>query len=201
MRGGVIESYSWRCTLEPTRATDGNGALEGGTRATVRMEIVPRYAVFAPIAWLNAKLFTAKFAKLGALVDAHVLEGAKSPYVKPASPADEQRVAAAVQRLKDDAVAPVLADKLGALVRDAPDADLVRMQPFAFADAWGVDRREVLRAFLKGVPAGLVEMRWGIICPSCMTSSQQARALEDIKPEGHCQLCDITFDLDLDRAV
>jgi class 3 adenylate cyclase len=44
-------------------------------------------------------------------------------------------------------------------------------------------------------------MRWGIICPSCMTSSQQARALEDIKPEGHCQLCDITFDLDLDRAV
>ena len=201
MRGGVIESYSWRCTLEPTRATDGGGGLEGGTRATVRMEIVPRYAVFAPIAWLNAKLFTAKFARLGAMVDAHVLEGAASPYVKPASPADEQRIAAAVQRLKDDAVAPVLADKLGALVRNAPDADLVRMRPFAFADDWGDDRRDVLRAFLKGVPAGLVEMRWGIICPSCMTSSQQARALEDIKPEGHCQLCDITFDLDLDRAV
>jgi hypothetical protein len=65
----------------------------------------------------------------------------------------------------------------------------------------GDDRREVLRAFLKAVPAGLVELRWGIICPSCMTSSQQVRALEDIKPEGHCQLCDITFDLDLDRAV
>jgi class 3 adenylate cyclase len=201
MRGGVIESYSWRCTLEPTRATDGAGGLEGGTRATVRMEIVPRYAVFAPIAWINAKLFTAKFAKLGAMVDAHVLEGAASPYVKPASPADERRIAAAVQRLKDDAVAPLLADKLGALVRDAPDADLVRMRPFAFADDWGDDRRDVLRAFLKGVPAGLVEMRWGIICPSCMTSSEQARALEDIKPEGHCQLCDITFDLDLDRAV
>jgi len=201
MRGGAVESYTWRCTLEPTSAGDGAGALEGGTRATVRMEIVPRYAVFAPIAWINARLFTAKFAKLGAMVDAHVLEGAASPYVKPASPADEQRIAAAVQRLKDDAVAPVLADKLGVLVRDAPDADLVRMRPFAFADEWGDDRREVLRAFLKGVPAGLVEMRWGIICPSCMTSSQQARALEDIKPEGHCQLCDITFDLDLDRAV
>jgi len=201
MRGGAIESYSWRCTLAPTSATDGAGALEGGTLATVRMEIVPRYAVFAPIAWINAKLFTAKFAKLGAMVDAHVLEGASSPYVKPASPADEQRIAAAVQRLKDDGVAPVMADKLGALVRDAPDADLVRMRPFAFADEWGDERRDVLRAFLKGVPAGLVEMRWGIICPSCMTSSQQARALEDIKPEGHCQLCDITFDLDLDRAV
>ncbi len=201
MRGGPVASYTWRCTLEPTSAGDHPGALEGGTRATVRMEIVPRYAVFAPIAWLNARLFTAKFAELGALVDAHVLEGAASPYVKPASPADEQRIAAAVQRLKDDGVAPLLADKLGALVRDAPDADLVRMRPFAFADDWGDERRDVLRAFLKAVPAGLVEMRWGIICPSCMTSSQQARALEDIKPEGHCQLCDITFDLDLDRAV
>jgi class 3 adenylate cyclase len=201
MRGGPVASYTWRCTLEPTSAGDRPGSLEGGTRATVRMEIVPRYAVFAPIAWLNARLFTAKFAKLGALVDAHVLEGAASPYVKPASPADEQRIAAAVQRLKDDAVSPLLADKLGALVRDAPDADLVRMRPFAFADDWGDERRDVLRAFLKAVPAGLVEMRWGIICPSCMTSSQQARALEDIKPEGHCQLCDITFELDLDRAV
>ena len=64
-----------------------------------------------------------------------------------------------------------------------------------------MSRREVLRAFLKAVPAGLVELRWGIICPSCMTSSQQVRALEEIKAEGHCQLCDITFDLDLDRAV
>jgi class 3 adenylate cyclase len=59
----------------------------------------------------------------------------------------------------------------------------------------------VLRAFLKAVPAGLVELRWGIICPSCLTASQQARGLEEIKAEGHCQLCDITFDLDLDRAV
>jgi class 3 adenylate cyclase len=201
MRGGPVASYTWRCTLAATKASDGDGALEGGTRATVRMEIVPRYEIFAPIAWLNARMFTSKFAQLGSLVDAHVMEGAASPYVKPASPADEARVGAAVQRLKDDAVAPALADKLGALVRDAPDADLVRMRPFAFADEWGDDRREVLRAFLKAVPAGLVEMRWGIICPSCMTSSQQARALEDIKPEGHCQLCDITFDLDLDRAV
>jgi class 3 adenylate cyclase len=64
-----------------------------------------------------------------------------------------------------------------------------------------MDRRDVLRAFLRAVPAGLLELRWGIICPSCLTSSQQARALDEIRREGHCQLCDITFDLDLDRAV
>ena len=121
--------------------------------------------------------------------------------MNPVSSADEGRIAAAVQRMKDDAVAPALADKLGDLVLHGADADVVRIRPFTLADAWGDDRRDVLRAFLKAVPAGLVELRWGIVCPSCMTASQQARGLEEIKPEGHCQLCDITFELDLDRAV
>jgi class 3 adenylate cyclase len=201
MRGGPVESYAWRCTLERTRATDGDGALEGGTRATVRMEITPRHALLAPIAWFNAKQFTARFIELGALIDAHVLQGAESPYVKPVSPADVERIAAATARLKEDAVDGALADELGKLVREGPDADVVRIRPFAFADERGLDRRETLRAFLKAVPAGLFEMRWGIICPSCLTASQQARGLEEIKAEGHCQLCDITFDLDLDRAV
>jgi len=201
MRGGPMESYTWRCTLAGTRATDGEGALDGGTRATVRMEITPRHALLAPLAWIHARLFTGKFATLGGLIDAHVVEGAPSPYVNPVSPADDGRIDAAVQRMKDDAVAPALADTLGALVRSGADADVVRIRPFALADEWGMRRREVLRAFLKAVPAGLVELRWGIICPSCMTSSQQVRALEEIKAEGHCQLCDITFDLDLDRAV
>jgi class 3 adenylate cyclase len=201
MRGGPVESYTWRVSLARTTASDGNGALEGGTRASVRMEITPRSSLLAPVAWLNAKLFTAKLAGLGALIDRHVLEGAPSPYVRPVSESNAEAIAVAVKRLKDDAVDATLAEKLGSMARDGADADVVRMRPFAFADEWGLDRRDVLRAFLKAVPAGLVELRWGIVCPSCMTSAQQARALDEIKPEGHCQLCDITFDLDLDRAV
>jgi class 3 adenylate cyclase len=201
MRGGPIASYSWRCTLERTKASDRDGALEGGTRATVRFEIVPRIWLMRPIAWWNARSFTAKFAALGALVDAHVLEGAASPYVKPASPAHHEAVAQAVERLRGDGVAPALADRMGQLVREGADADVVRIRPFGVADTWGEDRRDVLRAFLKAVPAGLVELRWGIICPSCATPSQQVRALDEIPADGHCQLCDITFGLDLDRAV
>ena len=75
------------------------------------------------------------------------------------------------------------------------------MRPYSLADEWGESRSDVLKAFLHAVPAGLVELRWAIICPSCLTSAQQARALDEIGAEGHCQLCDITFDLTLDRAV
>ena len=204
MRGGPIESYTWRVTLEDPRTTNGDGAarggLEGGTRVAVRFEIVPRSWALRPIAWLNARRFAAKVAELGALVDAHVLEGGPSPYVKPVSPSDAGLVEAALERLRKD-VKPELATKLGALVRDGADADVVRIRPFALADAWKEERREMLRALLYAVPAGLVELRWGIICPSCLTASQQVRGLEEISAEGHCQLCDITFGLDLDPAV
>jgi adenylate cyclase len=207
MRGGPIESYTWRVTLDRTRApvpgaaNGGGGALEGGTRATVRFEIVPRSWVLRPVAWINARRFAAKFAELGAQVDAHVLEGAPSPYVEPVSPSSAAAVEAAVARLSADGVGASLVERLRALVAAGPDADVVRMRPFELADRWGEDRRDVLRAFLKAVPAGLVELRWGIVCPSCVTPSQQVRALEEVSLEGHCQLCDITFDLELDRAV
>jgi class 3 adenylate cyclase len=201
MRSGPITSYAWRCTLEPSKASDGDGALEGGTRATVRFEITPRWEILRPVAWANARSFTTKFAALGAAIDGHLAEGAPSPYTKPASSADPDRLAGALELLSREGVRKELIARLDAFVRHGADADLARIRPFELADDWGQDRREVLQAFLRAVPAGLFELRWGIICPSCLTPSQQATALADIGAEGHCQLCDITFDLDLDRAV
>jgi adenylate cyclase len=200
MHGGPVESFTWRCTLERTRASDGDGALEGGTRATVRLEIVPRARVLRPVAWINARQFAARFAAFGPSIDAYVA-GGPSPYVVPASPADAHRIEVAVASLRERNVAPALAERMGAFVSTGADADVIRARPFALADEWGQDRREVLRAFLHAVPAGLFELRWGLICPSCLTASEQARSLEELTTEGHCQLCDISFDLDLDRAV
>ena len=93
------------------------------------------------------------------------------------------------------------ARRLGALIREASDADLVRIRPFELADRWQEDRGDLLRAMLHGVPAGLFELRWAIVCPSCRTASEVATSLDEVKAEGHCQLCDITFELELDRAV
>ena len=193
MHGGPVESYRWTCTLEPVPG--------GGTHAEVTFEIRPRAAVLRPIAWLSARKFVAQLAHLGELIDDH-LDGAPSPYATAASSrVDRERAAAVVGALERAGVARELADRLGAFVTDAPDADVVRVRPYELADRWGAGRRDVLRAFLLAVPAGLVELRWGLICPSCQTASQQVRALDEITAEGHCQLCDIRFELGLDRAV
>jgi class 3 adenylate cyclase len=201
MHGGPVESFTWRVTLEKTHAGERPGAVEGGTHVTVRLAIVPRAWALKPIAWLNAKQFAGRFVDLGTRIDAHIAEGAPSPYVAPRSQVEKGRVEAAVAHMGERGVASPIAQKIGAFVREAADADVVRIRPFALADEWSEDRRAVLRAFLQGVSVGLLEMRWGLVCPSCMTASQQVESLDAISPEGHCQLCDIRFDLDLDQAV
>jgi adenylate cyclase len=194
MHGGPVESYRWSCKLEASPS--------GGTHATVRFEISPRLGVLRPLAWLSARKFVRQLAELGSLIDDHLEHGGPHPYATPASsPANRDRVTAVVEALTRDNVPPELATLLGAFVIDAPDADVVRVRPYELADRWGVERRDVLRACLLAVPAGLFELRWGLICPSCQTASQQVRALDEITADGHCQLCDIRFELDLDRAI
>lgn len=193
MRSGPITKYALNWTLERIG--------ESGTRATVRLEIAPRHWILWPVAWLNARRFVSSLVHLAEAIDAHVRDRAPSPYLKPVSQSHIEALASAVSSLKSSGLDADLAEKLGAFVRDAPDADVVRIRPYELAEAWGVDRRTALRAFLRAVPAGLVELRWGLICPSCLTASQQVRALDEVPTEGHCQLCDISFELDLDKAV
>jgi class 3 adenylate cyclase len=51
------------------------------------------------------------------------------------------------------------------------------------------------------VTLGIVELRWSLICPSCRTANDQVTSLADIGGDSHCQLCDITYGIELDRAV
>src|SRR6185437_4913501 len=92
-------------------------------------------------------------------------------------------------------------DKLLAFVREGEDLDVSRMRPFALADEWREDRRAVLGACLSGVRAGLLDMRWEIVCPSCRTATEVLPSLASLSDHGACQLCDLAFSLDLEDAV
>ena len=204
MRGGVLASYGLSIGLTSLRAGDlraSSRGLEQGTRATFRLELLPSAWILRPIVLLNARRFVANCATLAEAIDAYVANKAPSPYLKPVSPANADHLKYATDELKKSGISPALADRLSRYLREAPDSDLVRIRPYEVAEQWGEDRREVLRVFLRGVPAGLVEMRWALICPSCRTASEQHMSLDEITTEGHCQLCDISFELDLDRAV
>ncbi|CAN5234479.1 hypothetical protein BH09MYX1_BH09MYX1_48970 [soil metagenome] len=196
---GPMDYLRMRWTLSPGVVAEGG--FEGGTKLSITFETQPKLALLKPVAWLGGRRAVQNLLALGESIDRHVRDNAPSPFLKPAAPADIEAVARAEARLVERGVEKELAGKLAAWVRDCADADAMRMRPFELADEWEVDRRSLLRAFLHGVPAGLVELRWAIVCPSCRGPSQEVSELSQVSLEGHCHMCDIAFELELDQAV
>jgi adenylate cyclase len=195
MRGGLMESYALSWSLAPSERT------AGGTRATVKLELWPRYAIVRPAVWIEGRSTVGKLVAFAESIDGHVRANAPSPFAQPAGAVDEALLSQGVTALEKQGVSAALARRLAAHIRDSSDADLARIRPFELADAMKENRDELLKAMLRGVPAGLFDLRWAVICPSCRTASDLATSLADVAHEGHCQLCDIRFELELDRAV
>ena len=193
MRSGVLKAYTFGITLEATDA--------GGTEATVRLELEPRHWMLRPILELQARRVVSGMARLSDQIDAHLRDNAPSPFVEPASPANAERLAYAEKELgKRDLDKKVVAMVIE-LLRSGPDADLLRIRPFELADQHGCNQRETLRVLLHAVTAGVVDLRWALVCPSCRTANDQVSSLSEIGDAGHCQMCDISYGIELDRAV
>ena len=193
MRSGVLEAYTFGITLEQT--------ADGGTEATVRLELEPRHWLLRPILEIQAKRVVSGMARLADQIDAHLRDKAPSPFLKPTSPANEERLAFAQVELVKRGLDAKVVSMILEVIRHGPDADLVRMRPFEIAEGHGVDQRETLRALLHAVTLGVVELRWALVCPSCRTANDQVSSLAEISDAGHCQLCDISYGIELDRAV
>jgi class 3 adenylate cyclase len=169
-----------------------------GTSVGVRVELEPRWRVLSPILKLRASQTVARFEKEILRIDAAV--AAKRPPPARVSPSEPAALARAAEALRGR-VEPDVAERLVALVRESPDVNVARIRPFELADAWGQPRRAVLAACLQAVRAGLFELRWEVVCPSCRTGTEALPTLAELSQHGACQLCELEFALDLDEAV
>jgi len=107
-------------------------------------------------------------------------------------------------RLATDPVPPVRSDLIAALkerICEGSDDQLTGIRPFALADLWGADRLEVLRLFLHATTAGVFELRWEVMCPTCRVPKAQADTLARLPPQFHCETCGIAYDVDFDQRV
>ena len=98
-------------------------------------------------------------------------------------------------------VDPQLVMRLRGRVLEGSDDQLVRIRPYALANAWGVDRRELLRAFLYATRAGMFELRWELMCPNCRVPKDEADSLAELPLQFHCDTCGIVYDADFDKRV
>jgi hypothetical protein len=168
---------------------------------TIRLELEPRHWALRPIARVQGNRIVANMIRLAASIDAHLRDWAPSPYLEPTSPANDERLDFAARELGKRGLAADVIAAILELIRTGPDADLVRIRPFELAHLRGLDQRETLRALLHAVTIGVVELRWALVCPSCRTANDQVTSLAEVGAASHCQLCDLSYGIELDRAV
>jgi class 3 adenylate cyclase len=170
----------------------------GGTRVTMRLDLAAKYGILTPVVRWGSRRTLGRLEEAVRSLDA-AIEAGKPPQSSPGQVAAEalERARVALGKLAP----PELADRLSALVREARDDELSRIRPYELAAAWQADRRAVLSACLQAVRAGLLELRWEVVCPSCRTASDSLPTLSALSGHGECHLCEIGFQLDLDEAV
>ncbi|HSN97278.1 MAG TPA: DUF5939 domain-containing protein, partial [Candidatus Nanopelagicales bacterium] len=175
-----------------------------GTALALRLGIAPALPLIGPVLQLQARQVVGRIAEEIQKMDAALAAGERRTSAAEGTAGEGPslnmgaltRAAEALRRS-----APGLADRLAALVREGDEVTLSRIRPFELADAWEIDRRELLAACLHAVRAGLLELRWETICPSCRTAASTVPTLAELAEHGRCQLCDVAIALDLDEAV
>ena len=191
-RGGPLERLRFALSLEPTP--------DGGTRAHLATTLAPRLGLLAPLArLLGGRALDRMTAELRRIDFALKARGRAPASVTPAT-VDEDALARHATALRARA-APELVDELVTLLTHASDLEVARLRPFALADRWGADRRQVLAMLLQAVKEGLVDLRWDVVCPSCRTAISQVPTLAELREHATCQLCELDVEVSLEDAV
>ncbi len=193
---GPVASLRTRATLDPRP--------EGGTRLVYEVEATPRNvlglaAIPAQIGVLSRRRFLDAFRSY----DATARNGTvplPAPKVRLA-PGGKERLEAARRSLLDGGASPELAGRLCDVVEHGDDLTVSRLRPYALADEWGADRRRVLELCLWATRAGLLELHWELLCPSCRGAASSEASLDAVGRQLHCETCLIDFSADFDRSV
>jgi class 3 adenylate cyclase len=64
-----------------------------------------------------------------------------------------------------------------------------------------VPPRAATEACLAAVKAGLLDMKWGLLCPNCRGAKLSVATLSELPHGAHCPTCNIDYDRDFERNV
>ena len=111
---------------------------------------------------------------------------------------EAQTLFAALRQSADPDVVSVIE----ALVRDAPDDRLNRINALAFAAKTGLNEDRVIAAFLHAARLGLFELSWNVLCPGCGGVLDAGASLKTVnQAEYGCALCAAGYEPTLDEMV
>src|SRR5690349_10958285 len=97
---------------------------------------------------------------------------------------------------------PTAAAVVEALVRDAPDRELSRVNVLDFAAKAGLDEERAIATFLHAARLGIFELSWNVLCPGCGGVLDTSSTLKSVnKDEYDCAICAAGYHPTLDEMV
>ena len=156
MHSGPVAGIDMRFYFEPRGA---------GSQVRIHLTFDPKTALLTPILKMRARQSIDQIAREIERIDQTLARGQR-PSLPSHGKVNEEALGAALRNLRGKADEG-LVGRLAALLREGDDVEVARLRPYELADQWGVGRRPLLETMLEGVKAGLFELRWEMICPSC----------------------------------
>lgn len=111
------------------------------------------------------------------------------------------RVEAMVGRLDSNGIVAGLGRRLADHVLMAQEVDLVQIRPLRLARLWDVAPRDAVEACLEATRAGLLELRWDLLCPRCRVAKLVVGSLDQLPDGAHCSSCNIDYGRDFSANV
>ena len=131
----------------------------------------------------------------------------KDPLIDPfeASPVltdvQKDRLDERLEALEKRGLDPVALERLGDFLSGAPDPELARIRPIALARRLGVSEEVMIDVCLHAANVGMLVLLWDLICPACRVPSQVLDSLRSLSSEGHCEACQVDYQLDFAGSV
>ncbi len=177
---------------------------KGGSRVSYALEWEPLT--------LMGRLFGRRLAEqAGAAVEKRILEAVS--YAKgerptffdlPAPELPEgarERAAAMAGEIDRSPYGNGLGKPLTDLVLTGMATDLSALKPKPLARRLKLGTRPVVEACLAGVRAGLLAMKWELLCTNCRGPKASVAALAELPRGAHCASCNIDYDRDFEKNV
>jgi class 3 adenylate cyclase len=97
---------------------------------------------------------------------------------------------------------PEVVPAIEALVREAPDAALCRINVLKFAEQRSLDEEASIATFLHAARIGIFELSWNVVCPGCGGVLGEGSTLKTVGHDDYvCALCASGYEPSLDQMV
>jgi serine/threonine protein kinase/class 3 adenylate cyclase len=182
---------------------------EGGTTLTHRLRLLPRGLIGRTVAAVEVGIRSRRsIERVYRHIDAAITGKLGSaawvdPFEDPASVhgARRKRLDTLLEKLIERRVDDDVAEKLGDFLANAPAQEVARIRPLALARRFALAPDAVVTACLHGAREGLLVLLWDILCPVCRIPSQVQDTLRQLRSHGHCEACNLDFELDFANSV